>query len=113
MTDTTNYKLKEYAATDPVDLQAGYNASMTIIDAQMKANANAASNAASAASTASSKATAAQSTANTANSTANSALSKANSIKGLTVATADKVLTVAQLATVKVDANGILYVPQS
>lgn len=116
MQDTANYQLKKYQGTDSVDLINGYNVSMDIIDSQMKSNADAASEAATTASTASTTANSALNTANTANTTANtasndaaSALSAANAKVGLVVADTDTTLTVAQLAEVKVSADGILY----
>lgn len=36
MIETSNYKLKKYQLTDSPDLLAGYNASMDIIDTQIK-----------------------------------------------------------------------------
>lgn len=60
MQNTTNYNLKKYQGTDAPNLITGYNASIDIVDTQMKANADAASAAASAASTADGKAVAAQ-----------------------------------------------------
>ena len=42
-TPTTNYDLPTYADSDAPDLTGAYNAAMTAIDTQMKANADAAS----------------------------------------------------------------------
>lgn len=40
MQETTNYKLKKYEAADAPDLRTGYNASMDLLDTQLKAANN-------------------------------------------------------------------------
>ena len=92
MQNTTNYNLKKYQGTDAPNLINGYNASIDIIDTQMKANADAASAAASAASTADGKAVAAQGAADAVDGKVGSGFSSTN-----TVAT--------QLAAVKTTAD--------
>lgn len=118
-TPTTNYDLPTYADSDAPDLTGAYNAAMTAIDTQMKANADAASAASSAAS-------AAQSTASAAQSTATQAASNIDEING-TIGTmqesienlqqgnfdphpeSDATLTVQQLSEAKVTTSGIVY----
>ena len=122
MTETTNYLLKLYATTDVPNLITGYNASMTIIDTQLKANSDAAAaadtkatNAASTAATADGKAVAAQNTANT-NATAISGLNtrvSALETGSFAPSANDSNFTVSNLSGAKVTSNGIVYVPQS
>lgn len=61
---TTNYSLPQYAAGDLPTWDSDWNPAFQTIDAQMKANADAASSAQTAASNAASAASAAQQTAN-------------------------------------------------
>lgn len=68
---TTNYHLSQYVGSDVTSYLTNYNADMSAIDAQMKANADAAS-------TANTNASSAITTANAAASDASSALSTAN-----------------------------------
>lgn len=122
MQETTNYALKIYQGTDAPNLLTGYNASMTAIDNQMKANADAASvadgkavAAASAASTADGKAVAAQNTANQ-NAQAITALDgKVDALEDSSFApkSTDPAFNVNNLAGAKVTELGIIYIPQS
>lgn len=122
MQETTNYALKTYQGTDAPNLLTGYNASMTAIDAQMKANADAASvadgkavAAASAASTADGKAVAAQNTANQ-NAQAITALDgrvDALEASSFIPKSTDPAFNVNNLAGAKVTEEGIVYIPQS
>lgn len=112
MENTTNYTLPKYTGTDPVNLLTGYNAAMDKIDTQMKANATAASTAQSKATEAASTAASAKSTAEGAKQTAEEALAAAGEGGAFNPSGSDAVLTVAQLNSVKVASNGIVYVPQ-
>ena len=122
MQETTNYALKTYQGTDAPNLLTGYNASMTAIDTQMKANADAAS-------VADGKAVAAQTAASTADGKAVAAQNKANqnaqeitALNGRVDAleassfipkSTDPVFNVNNLAGAKVTEEGIVYIPQS
>lgn len=73
MTNTPNYQLPLYAATDAPDLITGYNAAITKLDAQLKSVADDVAQA------------------------------------GEPTDEGDPVITVAQLAKLKVNANGFVY----
>ena len=98
MQNTTNYQLPKYDGTDPVNLLTGYNAAMDKVDSQMKANATAAATA--------------KTTADTAKAAAEEALAAAGEGGAFNPSATDNVLSVTQLATVKVASNGIVYVPE-
>lgn len=106
MGKTTNYNFPTYEATDSPDLTSQYNAAVASIDTYIKSNATAAANASTAASKAQAAATKAQGEVD-ALETRVTALEEATG--DFNPLETDKTLTVHQLASAKVTANGIVY----